>query len=349
MKIAIDVSPIAKSSNSAHKVRGVGSYINYLVDNLPKYDEKNEYVFVEDKNFPSDSDLIHYPYFDPFFPTLPSNSPKKFIVTVHDLTPIVFKSHFPAGIRGNINWQIQKNRLKKASRVITDSNVSREDVVRLVNIRLEKVRTVYISADEKFVPIEKSKLGSTFRKYNLPPEFILYVGDATWNKNLPRLVEAVRATKYPLVMVGKIWESSLAAIPNNPWNHDLISVLKSIEKDSQFIRLGFVESDDIVKIYNLATCLIMPSIYEGFGLPVLEAMQSGTPVICSSAGSLSEIAGDAALFADHENIKSISSAIEKVMSDKMLRSQLIKKGLEQAKKFEIKKTIKNLIKIYELK
>lgn len=275
MKIAIDVSPISKNSDSAHKVRGVGSYINLLVENLPKFDKSNEYVFIEDKKFPSEVDLIHYPYFDPFFITLPLYSNKKFVVTVHDLTPLVYPAHFPAGIKGKARWLVQKSLLRQAKVVIADSNSSKKDVERIVGINPDKVRTIYLAADEKFVRLKTEDLRNVSKKFNLPEKFLLYVGDATWNKNLPKLVDAVKKTKYPLVMVGKVWPPAQRApgpegeISNNPWNRDLIDVHKHIDDDEQFVRLGFVETEDLVRIYNLAAALIMPSIYEGFGLPIL--------------------------------------------------------------------------------
>ena len=202
MRIAVDISPISKSSTSAHKVRGVGAYINMLVDNLKRIDNANEYAFVEDKRFPENVDLIHYPYFDPFFKTLPISA-KKFVVTIHDLTPLVFPQHFPSGVKGKINWQIQKQILKKAAKIVTDSDRSGEDVQRLVGVSQDKVQTVYLAVDKNFKKIsDKKELNKVSEKYNLPKEFLLYVGDATWNKNLPRLIEAVKNTKHKLVIVG---------------------------------------------------------------------------------------------------------------------------------------------------
>jgi len=348
MKIAIDISPVSKTSPSAHKVRGVGAYIHMLVMHLPKFDKKNKYVFVEDKNFPSDADLIHYPYFDPFFITLPSKFQTKTIVTVHDLTPLVFPSHFPSGIRGKIKWLIQKSRLKKADSIITDSDSSRKDVRDIVGISEDKLRTVYLAANEQFGKLntEYSML-NTRKKFSLPENFLLYVGDATWNKNLPNLVSAVKKTKHRLVLVGKIWTGSVSEISNNPWNDDLRKVLKVIEGDDQFIRLGFVSDEDLVKLYNITTALIMPSIYEGFGLPVLEALECGCPVITTKGGSLPEVAGDAALYIDPENRESIKEGIERIFSEPKLRGELSKKGLVQAKKFSVEKMMKDLINIYE--
>jgi glycosyltransferase involved in cell wall biosynthesis len=342
MRVAIDISPISKSSTSAHRVRGVGAYINMLVRHLPEFDKENDYVFVEDKNFPSDVDLIHYPYFDPFFLTLPSKFKAKTVVTVHDLTPLVFPQHFPAGVRGKIKWLIQRSRLKKADLIITDSDCSKKDVERITGISKNKIQTVYLAANPIFKKLSIAK------KLSLPENFLLYVGDATWNKNLPGLIRAVKRTNYPLALVGKIWEiRDVREVDSNPWNEDLRWVLREIENDEQFIRAGFVEDEDLVKIYNTATALIMPSIYEGFGLPVLEAMNCGCPVITTYGGSLPEVAGDAALYIDAENEKSIIDGIEKIFAEPNLRKNLSKKGLEQAGKFSIKKMIKDTVNAYE--
>lgn len=360
MRIAIDVSPLS----TGHKVRGVGSYINLLVSNLEKYDRNNKYVFVEDKKFPKDADIIHYPYFDPFFITLPLHSSKKFIVTVHDLTPLVFPEHFPAGFKGNLKWLVQKRNLKKADIIIADSIVSKNDIVKIVGIPENRVRVVYLAADPAFQKLStKYWILDTKRKFSLPENFLLYVGDATWNKNLPRLVEAVRQTKYTLVMVGKVWvlpqtpsqrtlsggkgSAQEGEVNSNPWNTDLRDVIRTIEGDPQFIRLGFVPTEDLVKIYNLATVFVMPSIYEGFGLPVLEAMNCGCPVITTRQGSLPEVAGDAAAYVDPFDTKSITEGISKIINNEKLGEELSKKALEQAKKFSIQQFATNLVKAYE--
>jgi glycosyltransferase involved in cell wall biosynthesis len=346
MHIAVDIAPISKKSTSAHKVRGVGMYINFLVENLEKYDKENEYVFFEDGKIPTDCDLVHYPYFDPFFRTLPFNIKKKFVVTVHDLTPLVFPKHFPTGIKGKINWQIQKKLLKKATAVAADSNCSAKDVKEIVGIG--DVRTVYLAADEGFKKLSTiNHKPLTSKKFSLPENFLLYVGDATWNKNLPRLIEAVRQTKYKLVMVGKVWETSANKVSPSPWNDDLRKVLSRIEGDEQFIKLGFVDDAEIVKVYNLATALIMPSIYEGFGLPVLEALNCGTPVISSRGGSLPEIGGNAVWYTDDLDVENIRGSIEKVMGDLPLRSELSQKGLEQAKNFNAEKSVADIVKVYK--
>lgn len=345
MTIAVDISPISIKSTSAHKVRGVGMYINLLVDNLQKFDKKNNYIFVEDGKFPKDVDLIHYPFFDPFFITLPVRSSTKFIVTVHDLTPLVFPQHFPVGVRGRLKWQAQKQLLRRAVRVIVDSNCSKKDVQKFVGMSGSRIDPVYLSVGDQYRQI--SDLSSVKKQYSLPDKFLLYVGDATWNKNIPNLVKAVKQTTYPLVMVGKVWENNVSNIDSNPWNNDLRKVLKEIGQDSQFIRLGFVKDIDLIKIYNAATCLLMPSFYEGFGLPVLEAMSCGCPVICSKSGSLEEVAANAAYYIEPNDPENIVEGIVEVAQNISLQKSLSGRGLAQAKKFTIEKTIKDTISSYE--
>ena len=179
-----------------------------------------------------------------------------------------------------------------------------------------------------------------------PPSWrALSLGNQT--VRLPNLVSAVKKTKHKLVLVGKVWSSSVTEISNNPWNDDLRKVLKIIEGDDQFIQLGFVPDEDLVKLYNIATALIMPSIYEGFGLPVLEAMTCGCPVITTRGGSLPEVAGDAALYIDPDSKESIIDGIERLFAEPKLRGELSKKGLEQSKKFSLDRVMKDLVAAYE--
>lgn len=348
MRIALDVSPVSKNSTSAHKVRGVGAYIRMLSDNLQKIDSQNEYVFVSDNNFPKDVDLIHYPYFDPFFLTLPASFKTKTAVTVHDLTPIVFKQHFPAGVKGNIRWLLQKRRLRNADVVITDSNASKKDVENVVGIQSDRVKTVYLAAEEQFKVLKKGGWENEVRdRYRLPKEFVLYVGDATWNKNIPNLVEAVKNIRLPLVMVGKVWDSKVSEVKSNPWNNDLKKVLEKIESNPKFIKLGFVPTEDLVKIYNLATIFVMPSIYEGFGLPVLEAMTCGCPVVTGGGGSLFEVGGDAVIYIDTKDPVDIQLKIEHLLNNPEVRRRTAQKGIKQAGEFSTKRSIENLVKVYE--
>ena len=342
MIIAIDVSPLS----SGHKVRGVGSYVSLIKNNIEKYDKKNKYIFFEGK-CPDGVDIVHYPYFDPFFPVLPFKKKVKTIVTVHDLTPIKFKKHFPSGIRGGLKWKYNKRLLKSVDKILVDSKASKEDVIAKVGIDSSKVEVVYLAVGSQFKKLKTDNFKLEIKKkFDLPDDFLLYVGDATWNKNLPRIIGAAKKLNRNLVLVGKVWETKLSDISNNPWNKDLRNVLKEIDNDKRFIKLGFISEEEIVKIYNSATVLLMPSLDEGFGLPVLEAMSSGCPVITSREGSLPEVGGDAVLYADANSVDSIAEGIEKLLKDERLREELSQKGFVQAKKFSLEKTINNLVRIY---
>ena len=343
MKIGIDVSPL----ESGHKVRGVGFYLEHLKNGLLAHFPDNEYVFfTQQEKLQEAVDVVHYPYFDPFFRTLPLKKKYPQVVTVHDLTPLVFPSHFPAGVRGKLTWQLQKHNLQKSDRIIADSEASKKDIIRLAGIAENKIDVIYLAAAEEFKKLSTLNSQLSIRdKYSLPENFVLYVGDVTWNKNLPRLLRAIKEINLTLVMVGK----SLAQKDfdrSNPWNKDLVEVNQLAEDDKRIIKLGFVPTEDLVAIYNSATVFVMPSLYEGFGLPILEAMQSGCPVVTTKGGSLPEVAGEAAYYVDHSDINSIANGIGEVFFSDKLQRELCEKGLVQAKKFSWKRTAEETIEVY---
>jgi glycosyltransferase involved in cell wall biosynthesis len=344
MKIAIDVSPLS----SGHKVRGVGFYLEYLKRSLLKYFPENEYnFFTKNEEIEKSVDLIHYPYFDPFSLTLPITRKHKKIVTIHDLTPIIFPNHFPPGLKGKIIWEIQQRNLRTVNGLITDSHTSQKNIASILKIKKNKIAVAYLAAAEEFKKLEAGIWKNTIlKKYNLPDKFVLYVGDVTWNKNIPSLIEAVKEINLTLVIVGKsLSEEKIATI--NPWDKDLLTAQKMMEGDKRFIRLGFIPTQDLVGIYNIATTLVFPSIYEGFGLPILEAMQSGCPVVLSREGTMKEIGGDAAFYVNPFNINNIANGIGEVFFTKKLQNKLSQKGLIQAEKFSWEKTAQKTIEAYK--
>ncbi len=342
MKIAIDISPLT----SGHSVRGTGFYLLNLKSALEKYFPENEYVFFKTEDeIPHDAQLVHFPYFDPFFLNYPkTNLPS--VITVHDLTPIVFKDQFPAGIKGNIKWQVQKRKLKSTKNIITDSHASKKDIVKFVGLPQNSVEVVYLAAAEHFKPISKSEKEKINKKFNLPNKFLLYVGDVTWNKNLPNLIRAVIESDVNLVIAGKAFINE-EYDKANPWNKSFHEAKVLASSSEKIKALGFISDVDLVGLYNCALATIMPSFYEGFGLPVLEAMQSGCPVITSKRGSLEEVAGSAAYFIDPDSTLSIKEGILEVFSNDNLRKAMSKKGIIQAKKFSWKKTAEETLKAYE--
>ncbi len=343
MKIAIDVSPLS----SGHKVRGIGFYIEYLKKALLEYFPENKYqFFTKGDNIEKATDIVHYPYFEPFFLSLPFMKRHKTIVTVHDLTPIIFPSHFPPGLKGKLRWQIQKYNLRRVDGIITDSCTSQEDIAGILGINKKQINVAYLAASKEFGQLQPGIWRQEIiKKYNLPEKFVLYVGDITWNKNLPRLIEAVKEINLTLVMVGKALAESNFDL-SHPWNKDLVKVQKMIKGDNRFIRLGFVPTVDLAAIYNIATVFVFPSIYEGFGLPIVEAMQSGCPVVLSKEGCLPEIGGEAVYYVNPADTSSIANGIGEVFVSGKVQKDLSEKGLKQAKKFSWKKTAEETIQTY---
>jgi glycosyltransferase involved in cell wall biosynthesis len=346
MKIGIDISPLSSGHYLQHRVRGTGFYLTNLKDSLVKYFPENDYIFFKQGDeIPADIDLIHIPYFEPFFLTLPKIKKQKLIVTVHDLTPLVFADKFPAGIKGKIKWEIQKYSLKNSDYVITDSISSKKDLEKIAKVQASKIDVVYLAAAQHFIS-KRNKNEKIAKKYKLPKEFLLYVGDATWNKNLPNLIKAVGKTEYSLVIAGSAFVNK-DYDKSNPWNKDLYESQVLASVNEKILPIGFISDEDLVEIYNLATASLMPSFYEGFGLPILEAMQSGCPVITSKEGSLEEVADSAAYFVDPYDIDSIQKGIDEVMKDKDLREALSKKGLHQAGKFTWQQTARKTNEVYK--
>lgn len=345
MRVAIDVSPLS----TGHKVRGVGFYLKHLKDALEKYFPEHEYIWFEKQSeIPKKVDIVHFPYFDPFILSLPLRRRYKTVVTVHDLTPLVLPDLFPAGFKGLLKWRVQRLALKTVDAIITDSRCSRQDVIKLVGMPAKKVFAVYLAAGEQFGQLknaqdEKEKL---LKKYNLPEKFALYVGDVTPNKNVPRIIQACIEEKIPLVLVGKaLAENAFDA--SNPWNRDLVEARALIETAKNVFVLGFVSDEDVVGLYNSATMSLMPSLYEGFGLPAIEAMQCGCPLVASRGGSLAEVVEDGGYIVDPMSIESMKEGFAKVFSDSSLQKDLQAKGLLQAKKFSWKKAAEDTIKTYE--
>lgn len=346
MKIAIDISPITDESTSQHKVRGSGFYIRHLQHAFDTYEKQYQFSYIKKINtLPSNIDILHIPYFEPFFKTLPFKTQVKTVVTVHDLTPFVLPEKFPIGIKGRFQWQIQRYKLQHVAGVITDSQSSKNDIIRFAGVSPEKIHVISLAAGEEFREMQKNMVESVREKYHLPKEFILYVGDVTGNKNLPNLVQAVSGLGYPLVMVGSALQQEQFD-KNNAWNADLVETRRIIEESKNIFVIGFVPNEDLVKMYNLANVFVMPSLYEGFGLPVLEAMMCGCPVITTKKGSLPEVAGDSAYYVDVD-VESIAKGLSVVFQNEKVRKLLREKGKKQARKFSWAQTARKNIEVYE--
>ena len=366
-KVAIDTGPL----KSGHAVRGIGFHTKELLSAIDRV--KHEFNSLEiypvdfSKSDLTRYDLTHYTSFNPYILSLPWKKPtKKAILTIHDLIYLVFPKNYPAGIKGNIKLFIQKLLLKNIDGIITISNTSKADIVRFLGVSPEKIHTIYLAAKEKFKRTSDIKiLNQVKTKYRLPNKFVLYVGDINYNKNIPTLITACRTAKVPLVLVGKQaldveeggmslkdihgpkdWLRFVFGKPHPELVHYKF-LLEEIKKSGDVLRLGFVPDDDLSAIFSLATVYCQPSYYEGFGLTLLEAMACGTPVVASKIRAHTEIAGEAALFADPDDPSDFAQKIASVFYNPELRKGLIKKGAAQVKKYSWEKSARETLQVYE--
>ena len=339
MKVAIDTSPLI----SGHESRGIGAYTKNLVEEFKKGKWDFDFVFFENGNYPSDVDLVHYPYFDLYFNTLPLKADKPRIVTIHDVIPLVFPEHYPAGIKGRINFFFQKKTLKNVDAVICDSETSKEDIVNKLSVPKAKIHVIYLAPSDKFRPIDNPSLLSVVaKKYKLPKKFVLYVGDVNWHKNIQNLLKAVKISNVDLVMVGKALADD--SIPQTREINDLIGKLGL---NKRIIKTGFIEEDDLAAIYNLAEVTLLPSYYEGFGLPIVESMACGIPVVASNVASISEIAKGNLFFCDPADPEDIAGRIKEVFGlsqDKL--DVLSQKLIDESKKFSWHKVALETVNVY---
>lgn len=348
IKIAIDISPTL----NGNKNRGVGFYTSRLVPALqhqiktnPKYKDWQISLESSVQNLEPNFDLVHYPYFDPFFLTLPATSKTPFIVTVHDLIPVQFKKHFPVGIKGSLKWLIQKHHLLQSKYIITDSHSSKYQINKYTNYPLDRIYTVYLASDPTFRPIDDIKyLNKIKNKYKLSDKFILYVGDINWNKNIPNLVKTCIDLKYPLVIVGS--SATKTDIPIHPWTKDLVWLQG--QQNPLIQRLGFVPDEELNIIYNLATLYCQPSYAEGFGLPPLEAMQAGCPIVYSKESSLSEVVDFNGVIFDPYKPRGLSEALANLWNNHQLQQKYSTLGTKRAKVFSWELTAIQTLSVYEL-
>lgn len=342
MVVGIDTRPLTNDSAS----RGIGMYTKFLVEHLRNI-EQLEVVEISKGNLPEKVDLVHYPWFDLYYPTLPLSCPRPRVVTVHDLTPLVLQDLYPAGLKGKLMLMRQKWALKHVAGILTDSVASKKDIIKIFAIDAERVHAVHLAPQGGFPDRIGNEAFARVRKtYDLPKEFVLYVGDVNRNKNLPELLAACRLVGLTLVVVGKQAVSEKYD-RTHPENADLV-ILQHEAKVSGDVRLlGFVSSEDLAVLFKLASVYCQPSLYEGFGLPVLEAMSCGCPVVVTRRGSLPEIAGEAAVYAEPES-KSLAKAIQFVTNlPDSGRARLIKEGYLQVKKFSWMQTARQTLEVYE--
>ena len=263
------------------------------------------------------------------------------VVTIHDAIPYVYPQ-----TSTRLDWLIYHVWLplavRQADAVITVSEQSRKDILTHLPVLPERVVVVSEAADRRFHPMEPAEVAPILRTYDVQQPYILYVGALESRKNLPRLLEAYAllrewSPQWRLVIVGaRKWKFS-----------PIFDAVQRLGLETHVTFTGYVEDEHLPALYAGADLFAFPSLYEGFGLPVLEAMACGTPVVTSNASSLPEVAGDAALLVDPYDVEQIAQAMWLVLSQPALAAALREKGLARAAQFSWERTARETIAVYE--
>lgn len=324
------------------RTRGVGAYTRELTDALKANYPSDQFITGGQKG--AKVDLVHYPFFDPYFLTLPLRRSLPTIVTVHDAIPLKFAEHFPAGYRGRLKLMLQKRALSTVEHVITDSQASAADIKEYLGIGEDRISVIPLAPGlERSTQTISSKVRE---EYNLPSRFILYVGDINWNKNVPGLISAfgkLADSRTHLVLVGKVFGDA----PDIPQYQEIREAIAQSGRAKLIHQVGYVPQHHLPLFYRLATLYVQPSWYEGFGLSVLEAMNQGCPVVTSNRGSLPEVAGDAAIYFDPGKKGELAARLQELLTNPAKRKSLSALGLQQSKKFSWDTTAKLTHAVYQ--
>lgn len=342
MRIGINISLLTGADC------GIKTYLSNITGSLQKIDKDNAYIFFkspflraayEHTVMPfqinsSGLDIFHNP--DHILPILPVTP--KTIITIHDLAFIKMPEVFSAKKRYYKNF-ITSFAVKKADHIIAVSENTKRDIMELFKVDNRKITVIYNGVNPCFRQISgKDEIAPVKRRYGIDGQFILSVGTIEPRKNITRVISAMKIlwgnkkVDHDLILVGKAG-----------W---LVKKALGGELPEKVKILDNVTTEDLPKIYNAAEVFVYPSLYEGFGLPLLEAMACGVPAITSGTSSLPEVAGDAALKVDPYNIKELADSITRLLSDAELRVELSKKGLERAKIFSWDKTAMETMEVY---
>ena len=365
MRIAID----------ARKLRdfGIGTYIRNILTELSRLDRTNEYVVlcrpddldsgdVLGRNFrmvpetaPTYSlseqfkiplslarenvRLVHEPHY-----VLPPLVRCRSVVTIHDCIHLVFPQYLPSKLAHVYAKGSMWTAAKKANRILTVSEASKRDILRFFAVDPDKVEVIYNAIDERFLaPADFERMDLVRQRYQLDHPFVLYVGNIKPHKNIERLIDAFGRARtrgclgdVKLIIIGDEI-SKYPGLRQSVHKHKL-------DKHVRF--LGFQPMETLAAFYRLARAFVFPSLYEGFGLPPLEAMACGTPVVTSNVSSLPEVAGGAALLVDPHDADAIADGLCRALTDEALRAALIARGIERARSFSWGQSVRKIHEIY---
>jgi glycosyltransferase involved in cell wall biosynthesis len=371
VKIAIDIRRITEF--------GIGTYTRNVVRALTRLDQESEYLLIGSPqrveemgrlppNFqavpllePDDSprgyfryrtllkqsncDLVHVPHLF----AMPRRLPCPYVLTVHDVLDHMARTNGHSNLRRLLNFQLTRRALKGAERIFAVSKFTKSEIEKLFGIAPDQIRVVYNAIDERFLSGHATEADRQFlaERYQVNYPFLLYAGRISPHKNIVRIIEAFSALKAELEKEGKYPGLKLIIIGDELSKHPDLrrTVIRGgVQNDVRF--LGFIPIDVLRVFYDAAKIFVFPSLYEGFGLPPLEAMAHGTPVLASNTSSLPEVVGNAAVLVNPENVFEIMRALHRVLLDQGLRERMKRRCYEQAKKFSWDVSAQQILDVY---
>jgi glycosyltransferase involved in cell wall biosynthesis len=291
-------------------------------------------------------DLIHVPH--TFWRPLITKAP--FVITVHDLLDYMYRARTNNGIRRIVHSYGTRQVMQHAAKIFAVSNFTKRDVARFFNIKPDKIEVVYNALDETFMRGHSTAAEQAIvrGRYQVDSPFLLYAGRISPHKNVARIIESFSALKGELAKEGTYPDLKLIVIGDEVSKNPDIrrAVIRSgVQHDVRF--LGFVSIDVLRVFFDMAKVFVFPSLYEGFGLPPLEAMAHGTPVVASNTSALPEVVGNAALMVNPENVFEISRALLRVLTDQALRERMKAAGIEQSQRFSWDASVRRMLELYE--
>jgi glycosyltransferase involved in cell wall biosynthesis len=370
MRVAIDIRKINEF--------GVGTYIWNLVRNVAAIDTRNEYLLLgSQRNFhelgplPQNFRQLYHPETNTFWQNhcaiplalrrenvdvvhvphheVPMLLPLRLVVTIHDCVHLLFPQEDSSKFRNYRTYLHTKKVVEGARHIFAVSKSTKEDLINIYNLPDSKISVVYNALDERFTQNHAlAERKQVLERYQLKDPFILYSGKIRPHKNLQRLIEAFAVLKSELSEDERYRNIKLIIIGDELSKHQylrLTVVRSGVQQDVRFF--GFVPYPILHVFYQSAALFAFPSLYEGFGLPPLEAMANRTPVLASNTSSLPEVLDEAALLVNPENVFEIARGMKLLLLDDVIRKRLIQKGLAQVERFSWKVAAERVIRTYE--
>lgn len=304
-------------------------------------------VLFEQRTYPqavarAGADIAHVPYWGP-----PLSSPARLVTTILDVIPVVIPD-YSKGLKAQLYTSLVTSAARGSAHVLTISDSAKADIVRELEIPEDKITTTYLAADDAYHPRMGAERDAEVKaKYNLPDDFVLYMGGYDLRKQVNQLllawtyVNQAEDGRVTLVMAGREPQWGSPMFPNMRTYADELEIADTMKW------IGYVDEADKPALYRLASVFVYPSLYEGFGLPVLEAMASGTPVVANEISSIPEVAGDGAYLVPSGDSRKMAGAILALLLQDALRDSLVNQALGQATQFSWRKTAQKTLDVYE--